>query len=47
MKKDKRENKMSPEQLQDFLHFRKRGYVQKNKKAYNRKEKHKNNFKKD
>ena len=42
MKKDKREHKMTPEQLQGLLHMRKRGYVQKNGKAYNRKEKHKN-----
>ena len=42
MKKDKRERKMTPEQLQGLLHMRKRGYVQKNGKAYNRKQKHKN-----
>lgn len=47
MKKDKRERKMSPEQLQGFLHFRKRGYIQKNGKAYTRKVKHKNNFEKN
>jgi hypothetical protein len=41
MKKDKRERKMTPEQLQGLLHMRKRGYVQKNGKAYNRKRKHK------
>lgn len=41
MKKDKRERKMTPEQLQGLLHMRKRGYVQKNSKAYNRKLKHK------
>ncbi len=41
-KKDKRANKMTPEQLQGLLHMRKRGYVQKNGKAYNRKKKHKN-----
>jgi hypothetical protein len=33
--------KMSPEELQGFFHMRKRGYIQKNKKAYNRKRKHK------
>ena len=33
--------KMSAEDLQGLLHMRKRGYVQKNKKAYNRKQKHK------
>ena len=32
---------MTPEQLQGLLHMRKRGFVQKNKKAYNRKLKHK------
>ena len=42
MKKDKRERKMTPEQLQGLLHMRTRGYVQKNGKAYNRKQKHKN-----
>jgi hypothetical protein len=42
MKKDKRERKMTPEQLQGLLHMRKRGFVQKNGKAYNRKVKHKN-----
>ena len=41
MKKDKRERKMTPEQLQGLLHMRTRGYVQKNGKAYNRKQKHK------
>lgn len=41
MKKDKRERKMTPEQLQGLLHMRTRGYVQKNGKAYNRKRKHK------
>lgn len=29
MKKDKRERKMTPEQLQQLLHMRSRGYVQK------------------
>ena len=42
MKKDKRERKMTAEQLQGLLHMRTRGYVQKNGKAYNRKQKHKN-----
>ena len=42
MKKDKRERKMTPEQLQGLLHMRKRAFVQKNGKAYNRKVKHKN-----
>ena len=41
MKKDKRERKMAPEQLQGLLHMRKRAFVQKNGKAYNRKQKHK------
>lgn len=41
MKKDKRERKMTPEQLQQLLHMRSRGYVQKNGKAYKRKQKHK------
>ena len=41
MKKDKRERKMTPEQLQALLHMRTRGYVQKNGKAYKRKAKHK------
>lgn len=40
-KKDKRDRKMTEEQLQALLHMRKRGYVQKNGKAYNRKTKHK------
>lgn len=40
-KKDKRDRKMTPEQLQGLLHMRKRGYVQKNGKAYKRKVKHK------
>ena len=42
MKKDKRDRKMTPEQLQGLLHMRKRGFVQKNGKAYSRKQKHKN-----
>ena len=41
MKKDKRERKMTPEQLQGLLHMRKRAFVQKNGKAYNRKQNHK------
>lgn len=40
-KKDKRDRKMTEEQLQALLHMRTRGYVQKNGKAYNRKTKHK------
>ena len=40
-KKDKRDRKMTEEQLQALLHMRTRGFVQKNGKAYNRKEKHK------
>ena len=46
MKKDKRDRKMTPEQLQGLLHMRKRAFVQKNGKAYNRKQKH-NNQEKD
>lgn len=43
MKKfDKRQKKMTPEELQGLPHMRKRGYTQKNGKAYNRKKKHKN-----
>ena len=41
-KKDKRDRKMTSEQLQGLLHMRKRNWVQKNGKAYNRKQKHKN-----
>lgn len=33
--------KLSPEQVQQLLYMRKRHYVQKNKKKYSRKEKHK------
>ena len=40
MKKNKRERKMTPEQLQGLLHIRKRAFVLKNGKAYNRKVKH-------
>lgn len=39
--KNKQYKKMTPEQLQQLLHMRSRGYVQKNGKAYNRKQKHK------
>jgi hypothetical protein len=42
MRKDKRDRKMTAEQLKQLLDMRKRGYVQKNGKAYNRKTKHKN-----
>ena len=41
MKKNKQERKMTPEQLQGLLHMRKRAFIQKNGKAYNRKRKHK------
>ena len=41
MKKDKRERKMTPEELQGLLYMRKRAFIQKNGKAYNRKVKHK------
>lgn len=40
-KNNKKERKMSAEQLQGLLHMRTRGWVAKNKKAYNRKKKHK------
>lgn len=40
-KKNKADRKMTAEQLQALLHMRTRGYVQKNGKAYNRKQKHK------
>ena len=40
-KQDKRDRKMTPEQLEALTYMRKRGFVQKNGKAYNRKEKHK------
>ena len=40
-KKDKRERKMTPEQLEQLMIMRRRGWVQKNGKAYNRKQKHK------
>lgn len=41
-KESKAYKKLSAEDLQGLLHMRKRGYVAKNKKAYNRKRKHKN-----
>ena len=41
-KRDNRERKMTPEQVQGLLHFRKRGFILPNKKAYSRKQKHKN-----
>ena len=37
----KSSGKMNAEDLQGLLHMRKRGFVQKNGKAYNRKQKHK------
>lgn len=40
-KKDKSYKKLTPEQLQGLIHMRKRGYVERNGKAYNRKVKHK------
>lgn len=40
-KRDKRERKMTPEQLEQLMIMRRRGWVQKNGKAYNRKQKHK------
>lgn len=40
-KKDKRERKMTPQQLEELTYMRKRGFVQKNGKAYSRKAKHK------
>ena len=42
MKKSKEYRKMTPEEVQGLLHMRKRAFVQKNGKAYNRKQKHKN-----
>ena len=41
MKYSKREKKMSAEEVQGLLHMRRRGFVQKNGKAYTRKTKHK------
>ena len=41
MKKNKSYKKLTAEQLQELLHMRSRGYIQKNGKAYNRKQKHK------
>ena len=40
--KSKAEKKMTPEQLQGLLHLRRRGFADRNGKAYNRKVKHKN-----
>lgn len=42
MSYDKKQKKLSAEDLQGLPHMRKRGYIQKNGKAYNRKKKHKN-----
>jgi hypothetical protein len=39
--KSKAEKKMTAEQLQGLLHMRKRGFAERNGKAYNRKQKHK------
>lgn len=39
--KSKAEKKMTPEQLQGLLHLRRRGFADRNGKAYNRKMKHK------
>lgn len=39
--KSKAEKKMTPEQLQGLLHLRRRGFADRNSKAYNRKVKHK------
>ena len=40
MKKDKRERKMTPDQLQNLLAMRKRGFIMPNGKAYKRNAKH-------
>ena len=40
--KSKAEKKMTAEQLQGLLHMRKRGFAERNGRAYNRKRKHKN-----
>lgn len=40
-KKNKRDRKMTPEQLEALTYMRKRGFVQKNGKAYTRNKKHK------
>lgn len=40
-KKIKTYKKLSAEALQELLRIRRQGYISKNKKAYNRKEKHK------
>lgn len=53
MGKEKTNNsqwKMEGDELQDFLHFRKRGFILPNKKgkgSYNRKEKHKQDYSKE
>ena len=39
-KKIKTYKKLSAEALQELLRIRRKGYISKNKKAYNRKEKH-------
>lgn len=42
MKKfNKSDMKKSPEELQEYLAFRRRGYIVESKKTYNRKKKHK------
>ena len=38
----KSDNKKTPEELQEYLKFKSRGYKLNNKKAYTRKKKHKN-----
>ena len=38
----KSDNKKSKEELQEYLKFKKRGSKEQNKKAYTRKQKHKN-----
>lgn len=40
-KKIKTYKKLSTEALQELLRIRRKGYISKNKKTYNRKEKHK------
>lgn len=40
-KKIKTYKKLSAEALQELLRIRRKGYISKNKKVYNRKEKHK------
>ena len=39
--KNKAEKKMTPEQLQGLLHLRRRGFADRNAKAYKRHNKHK------